>query len=42
MPSDRMTVTCRMTPQVIDREVSKYWDGLHRMHTKEQASVNAR
>ncbi len=38
---DRMAMVCQMTPQMLDRSVSNYWDRTHRMHTTYQGMVNA-
>jgi SAM-dependent methyltransferase len=30
---DRIVFTCRYNPAIIDREVTRYWDGTHEIHT---------
>jgi SAM-dependent methyltransferase len=36
---DRATFTCRKNSKIIDPEVTKYWDGLHHIHTKDNGAI---
>jgi SAM-dependent methyltransferase len=38
---DRATFICQMTPSAIDNAVAQYWDGTHRIHTRQQGVINA-
>ena len=38
---DRMTLVCRLAPEVLDARVTKYWDGTHHIHTRGGGEIYA-
>jgi hypothetical protein len=38
--TDRATFVCRLTPSVIDADVTRYWDGTHRIHSAQRGRIH--
>jgi SAM-dependent methyltransferase len=38
--TDRATFVCRVTPEVIDEAVTRYWHGTHRIHSAQRGRIH--